>query len=197
MDRKTEATIASYVTDMLALEHHIEDALTGQIKDLEDDRESAPPLMEIRDTCTQHARALQRIADAREQTGQGVSEIVKKAAASVMGAGAAAIDFVRTEKVPKLLRDDYTAASLAVIGYVMLHTTALSLGDDEVAELSHVHLQNHAKSVMTLHNIIPGAVIRFLQSEGHPATADVLPTISENLESVWHDNAGVPDVEQG
>lgn len=197
MDRKTEATIASYVTDMLALEHHIEDALTGQIKDLEDDRDSAPQLMGIRDTCTRHARALQRVADAREQQGQGVSEIVKKAAASVLGAGAAAIDFVRTEKLPKLLRDDYTAVSLAVIGYVMLHTTAMSLGDEEVASLAHEHLQDHAKSVMTLHNIIPGAVIRFLQSEGHPASAAVLPTIAENVESVWHDDAGVPDVRQG
>lgn len=98
---------------------------------------------------------------------------------------------------PKLLRDDYTAVSLAVIGYVMLHTTALSLGDDEVAALAHEHLQNHAKSVMTLHNIIPGAVIRFLQSEGHPASAAVLPIIADHVESVWHDNVGVPDVDQG
>jgi hypothetical protein len=29
------------------------------------------------------------------------------------------------------MRDDYTAFSLATIGYVMLHTTALSLDDGE------------------------------------------------------------------
>ena len=96
-----------------------------------------------------------------------------------------------------MLRDDYAALSLATVGYVMLHTTALSLGDDEVAALAHRHLKDHAKSVMTLHNIIPGAVIRFLQSDGLPANEDVLPQIAENLEEVWRSGAGVPEVEEG
>jgi len=65
-----------------------------------------------------------------------------------------------------------------------------------VANLSLGHLEDHAKSVMTLHNVIPGAVIRFLQTEGHSASADVLPKIGLNLESVWRNSAGVPEVEE-
>ncbi|MEO6445471.1 MAG: hypothetical protein ABIZ91_17490 [Gemmatimonadaceae bacterium] len=193
MTPKPAAAIASYVTDMVALEHHLEKALAGQISDLDEDQQTASALRTIHATCEQHISVLESLADRREELGQGFAEMVKKAASSVLGAGAAAVDFVRTEKLPKNLRDDYTAVSLASIGYVMLHTTALSLGDDEVAEIAHKHLQNHAKSVMTLHNIIPGAVIAFLQEEGYTASRDVLSTVARNLASVWRDDSGVPD----
>lgn len=197
MTQTTESTVASYVTDMLALEEHIENALTGQIKDLAGESEHVRQLHVIRDNCAMHARALKAIADRREQSGQGVAELAKKAVSSVLGVGAAAIDFLRTEKVPKMLRDDYAALSLATIGYVMLHTTALSLGDEEVAELAHRHLKAHARSVMTLHNIIPGTVVRFLQSDGLPASEAVLPQIADNLDEVWRSSAGVPEVNEG
>lgn len=197
MTQTTESTVASYVTDMLALEEHIENALTGQIKDLAGESEHVRQLHVIRDNCAMHARALKAIADRREQSGQGVAELAKKAVSSVLGVGAAAIDFLRTEKVPKMLRDDYAALSLATIGYVMLHTTALSLGDEEVAELAHRHLKAHARSVMTLHNIIPGTVVRFLQSDGLPASEAVLPQIADNLDEVWRSSAGVPQVNEG
>jgi hypothetical protein len=112
----------------------------------------------------------------------------------VLGAGAAAIDFVRNEKLPKNLRDDYTATSLAAIGYVMLHTTAMSLGDRDVADLAHRHLRDHARNVMVLHNVIPSAVVRFLQNDGLPARTDVLTEVSRTIESVWSDQSGsVPD----
>ena len=115
-------------------------------------------------------------------------------AAETPSTGAAAIDFVRNEKLPKNLRDDYTATSLAAIGYVMLYTTATSLGDREVADLAQRHLREHARNVMLLHNVIPGAVITFLQNDELPARSDALPEISRNLESVWSDQArNVPE----
>jgi hypothetical protein len=76
----------------------------------------------------------------------------------------------------------------------MLHTTALALEDPEVAEVARVHLADHARAVMLLHNIIPSVVIQFLRDEGLPAQVDVLPQISHTLESVWSRGAEqVPD----
>lgn len=189
-------TIASYVTDMLALEEHIQKALSGQVSDLRDqDPAFATELEQMRRTCEQHAATLNALSQRREQTGQGLAKVVKKAASSVLGAGAAAIDFVRTEKLPKNIRDDYTALSLACIGYVMLHTTALSLDDREVAEIAHFHLRDHAKGVMTLHNLAPAAVLRFLKDDGHQVDVSVAPEIQENIESVWHSETGVTHVD--
>jgi hypothetical protein len=100
--------------------------------------------------------------------------------------GAAAIDLVRKEGMPKNLRDDYTAFSLATIGYVMLQTTALALDEPEVSELARQHFSDYAQAVTRLHNVIPAAVIRFLREEGHQVREDVLPEISRTIEEVWH-----------
>lgn len=45
--------------------------------------------------------------------------MLKRAGSAVLGLRAAAVDVVRTEGLPKNLRDDYTAFSHATIGYVM------------------------------------------------------------------------------
>jgi hypothetical protein len=198
MARTVNEAINSYITDMLALEEHLEKAFSGQVSDLD---ESHPDVVrELRGMLTSintHISALKTLADEREATSQGLADVVKRAGSAVLGAGAAAIDFVRNETLPKDLRDDYAAVNLACIGYVMLHTTALSLNDRTVAELAHRHLKDHARNVMLLHNLIPGAVIRFLQDDGLPARSDVLPEVARTIESVWSDQSGsIPDADE-
>lgn len=192
MDTERENAINSYVTDMLALESHIEKALRGQVADFADDAPVlSTELRTIHATCERHVRRLEALADSRGSTGTGVAEAVKKAAASMLGLGAAAVDFIRTEKIPKDLRDDYAAVSLACIGYVMLYTTATALDDSEVAKVAYEHLQDHAKSTMTLHNIVPGAVLHFLRSEGLTVRDDVLSDIGAKIQQVWKSEDGV------
>ncbi|HSJ74585.1 MAG TPA: hypothetical protein VK899_00075, partial [Gemmatimonadales bacterium] len=70
--------------------------------------------------------------------------------------------------------------------YVMLHTTALSLSEQEVADLARQHFSDYAHAVTLLHNVIPGAVLRFLQEDGLPVREDVLPEISRTIEQIWH-----------
>ena len=52
---------------------------------------------------------------------------------ALLGAAAGAIDAVRSEKVSKDLRDNYTALSLGNISYVMLISTALACAQSCVA----------------------------------------------------------------
>ena len=195
MSRDTSEAINSYITDMLALESHIHKAVTGQIEDLDEDYpDVVRHLRVVEREIEGHIDTLKSLVERRADAGQGLADVVKRAGSAILGAGAAAVDFVRNEKLPKNLRDDYTATSLAAIGYVMLHTTALSLGDREVADLAHRHLKDHARNVMLLHNLIPGAVIAFLQNDGLPARQEALTEISRNIESVWSDQGGaVPE----
>lgn len=188
-------TIHSYVTDMLALEKHITKALDAQIEDLEDYPTVVTELRTINATTQSHVRTLESLAD--DFGGEGPTGTIKKLGSALAGLAAGAIDLVRNESLPKNLRDDYTAINLATIGYVMLHTTALSLGNREVADLAKRHLGDYTEVVMTLHNIIPGAVIEFLQDEGLPAREDVLPQIAQTLENAWRQNAdAVPDADE-
>ena len=198
MSRNATEAINSYLTDMLALERHIKTALAGQIEDLDEDYpDVVRHLKVVQREVDGHIRNLEGLAEQRVQGGQGLADVVKRAGSAVLGAGAAAVDFVRNEKLPKNLRDDYTATSLAAIGYVMLHTTVLALGDRDVADLAHLHLKDHARSVMRLHNIIPGAVIAFLQDDGLPARSDALNEVSRNIEKVWSEQSGsVPEASE-
>jgi ferritin-like metal-binding protein YciE len=180
---KNEA-INSYITDMLALEDHIEKALRGQLEDLEDYPEVMRELKQIHQKVQHHISDLRNLSERR--AAGGPADIIKRAGSAVLGLGAAAIDLVRREGLPKNLRDDYTAFSLATIGYVMLHTTGLGLDDREVAELARQHFADYAEAVTRLHNIIPAAVIRFLKEDGLPVREDVLPEISRAIEAVWH-----------
>jgi hypothetical protein len=195
MSRDANEAINSYITDMLALEQHIQKAISGQIEDLDDDYpDVVGHLRMVEREIDGHIENLKALTERRVEGGQGLADVIKRAGSVVLGAGAAAVDFVRNEKLPKNLRDDYTATSLAAIGYVMLHTTALSLGDREVADLAHRHLKDHARNVMLLHNIIPGAVVSFLQNDGLPARREALGEISRNIETVWSGQSpAVPD----
>src|SRR5262245_45521426 len=175
--------INSYISDMLALEEHIEKAVSGQIQALEDHPQAGADLRTIRHWIHIHIANLEQLTrtrDAATATGS-----LKRAGSSVLGRAAGAIDLLRQEGQPKNLRDDYTAFSLAAIGYVMLNTTALALGEKEVADLAAQHLQNYARGMIALHYIIPLVVVRSLQKEGLAARVDVLPDVFLNVEQAW------------
>jgi hypothetical protein len=180
---KNEA-INSYITDMLALEDHIEKALAGQLEDLKDYPEVLGELRQIHRQVEHHISDLKQLSD-RRMAG-GAADLIKRAGSAVLGLGAAAIDLVRREGLPKNLRDDYTAFSLATIGYVMLYTTGLALDDREVADLARQHFTDYANAVTRLHNIVPAAAVRYLKEDGLPVHENVLPEISRTIEEVWH-----------
>jgi len=180
---KNEA-INSYITDMLSLEEHIEKALRGQLEDLEDYPDLIGDLKQIHRKVEHHISDLRELSQRRNA--RTPADALKRVGSALLGFGAAAVDLVRNEGLPKNLRDDYTAFSLATVGYVMLKTTALALDDREVGDLAHQHFSDYAESVTLLHNVVPGAVIRFLREEGLPVREDVLPEISRTIEQVWH-----------
>lgn len=183
MARDKNEAINSYISDMLALEDHIDKAIRGQLEDLKDYPEVVTELRQIHRKVEHHISDLRALSERRGAS--GVKEAVKRAGSAVLGAAAGAIDLLRTEGLPKNLRDDYTALSLASIGYVMLHTTGLSLADREVAELAQQSFADYAEAVSRLQAIIPAAVVGFLQQEGLPAREDVVPQIRQTIAEVW------------
>ncbi|MCC6243886.1 MAG: hypothetical protein IT353_13665 [Gemmatimonadaceae bacterium] len=115
MNDNAQAAIHSYVTDMLALEQHIKSALEGQTKGFANTPAFLPTLQRLQEMRQVHIDALTALAERRKIGGQGIAGAVKTAAAAVLGMGAAAVDFVRTEELPKNLRDDYAETLQHVI----------------------------------------------------------------------------------
>ena len=183
MARDRNEAINSYISDMLGLEDHIEKAIRAQLEDLKDYPEVVAELRQIHRKIEHHVSDLRGLSD-RRQAG-GVKETVKRAGSAVLGAAAGVIDLVRTEGLPKNLRDDYTALSLAHIGYVMLHTTGLSLEDREVADLAQQGFTDYAEALTRLQGIIPSSVVAYFRQEGLPARDDVAPQVRRTVEEVW------------
>lgn len=187
MSRDPKETIHSYVTDMLALEEHIEKAVSAQV---ETHSEAQPmvgqQLKAMHVEIERHITSLRQLESDREAgAGQGLAEAVKRAASMLAGFGAAAIDLIRTEKLPKNLRDDATAFSLAATGYLMLHTTAKALGDERTAKLASTHLDEYAGMIMRLNHMIPAAVLAVLKEDELAVDESVLPEVLETYRHAW------------
>jgi ferritin-like metal-binding protein YciE len=191
--RDRNEAINSYITDMLALEDHIEKAIKGQLADLKDYPEVIATLRDIHTKVEHHISDLRTVSDQRKAG--GVVESVKRAGSAVAGAAAGIIDLIRTEGLPKNLRDDYTAFSLANIGYVMLYTTALAVEDQEVADLAHQHLRDYTDAVIRLNGLIPAAVVRTLEQQGLPVRADIVSEVNANVAEAWKQTSNSPSAQ--
>jgi ferritin-like metal-binding protein YciE len=179
-------TINTYLSDMLALERHIEQPLKAQNDD-DDVRKSAVAARVINsalDTVDAHIRELEvRLETVGGHSGAGL----KSGVASALGAAAGAIGSVRKTEVSKYLRDDYSALCLASAGYTMLHATALGLGDAATAELAKRHLTNLADTIMRISKALPVVVLSELTQEGVQVDRSVTATAQQNLEEAWRE----------
>lgn len=187
MPRTANETIHSYVSDMHALENHIGKALNGQISDFQKSHPAvARALRDMHHTTERHALALEQLKDMHDAGSRlDIADFIKRAATTAAGAGAAAFDMVRTEKLPKNLRDDYTAFSLATIGYVMLFTTARALNEERVASLAESHLRDYTGMVKTLTDLIPATVVALLREDGNAVDESVLHGVEDVVNKAW------------
>lgn len=185
MPDRAEA-LHSYVTDMLALEEHIHKAVTAQLEALDEEQpEVLHHLRRVLAHVERHIDELKRLEERIGVKANVIGDAVKRAGSIVAGLGAAAIDLVRTEKLPKNLRDDYTAASLAYIGYLMLLTTARSFEDNETAELASEFLDDYAQVITLLQDLIPSAVVFQLRTDGFNVFEEAAAEATARAEGSW------------
>ena len=157
-------TLQQYVSDMLALERHIHTAVRRQ-RDDEKVKKSSQAHDIISRVEAQLDEHIEHLEQHLESLGGEPSSPIKEAVSAVTGAFAGLYDYVRDEKVSKMLRDDYTALSLAAISYTMLHTTGLSLSDEETAAISLKHLKHWTPLVVDISETIPVIVANELNEE--------------------------------
>ncbi len=152
-------TIADYVGDMVALESHIEEALDRQLNETQDDPEAREAVQGFHNMVKAHRDSLKSL---QEDVGSTAGNPIIEAGSALLGKAARVIDLVRTEGISKSLRDDYAAFSLAAISYSMLHTTALSLGNWQVADVAERYLTDYAGAIERINEVMPGVVAREL-----------------------------------
>ena len=129
-----QEVIHTYLTDMHAVESHILEAVERQLEgdEIKAYPEASRVVRTLQTTLKRHTDALQATVEARE--GKSIKGALKEALGDTLGFVAGLYDKVRDDKVSRMIRDNYTATSLAAISYHMLHTTALGLKNQEVAQ---------------------------------------------------------------
>ncbi len=176
-------TIQHYVGDMITAEKHIHEAVKRQVDDesVKQQPEASAVINKISMVLQSHINQLEHH---NEQLGAS-SAGLKDAVASTLGVMAGLYDKVRTKQTSRMLRDDYTALSLAAISYTMLHTTALALNYPTTADVALRNLKDITPLITQISQVIPQVVTREL-SEDHPSvSATSGQEATHNTQEAW------------
>jgi len=186
LDDKSKSTLSEYISDVVTLENHIEEALDRQLNQVKDDPVALEAVQGFHDLVKRQRDAIRAL---REEYGGTAGSPIKEAGASLLGKAAGVVDMIRTEGNSKALRDDYTAFNLAAVSYTMLHTTATALGDQRVANLAQDHLRGYAGAVQQINHIIPDVVVAELAKDDHKVQAGAADLTRQMVDRVWKDTA--------
>jgi len=179
---KNKKTLADWIGDMLALETHIEEALDRQVKHIADDAEAMVSVREFHGFVKSSRDEMKTLLEDYKTVN---ANPIKEFGSALLGKAAGLVDMVRTEGNSKSLRDDFAAFNLAAIGYTMLHTTAVALGDDRVAGVAEAHLKNYTKAVMQIAQVISDVVVSELEQDGHAVLPDAAKQSREMEFRAW------------
>ncbi len=176
--------IKTYVSDMVALFQHLNAPIDAQLKG--PDAAKFPQAMATLQRVKSVTAAQHQALDAHlKALGGSGDHAIKSAWASILGVGAAAVGQVRSTKVSKSLRDDYTALGLAAISFTMLHTTALGLGDQVTASLAKRGLDDVAPLIVEISKVMPSVVLQELQDDGENVVITAAELAKQNTTESW------------
>ena len=187
MDRNEILT--TYVTDMKAVEAHIHEAVERQLESAETRQypDAVRVLSALKTTLASHTESLSAL-NARSEGG-GFLEAAKEALGSALGVAAGLYDQIRTDTVSRMLRDSYTATSLAAISYHMLYTTALGLKSEPVATVALKNLKELTPILVDLSKVICVVVAAELDDEDKVYTASVGQQAVRDTQTAWSGDA--------
>ena len=184
MDR--QHLLNQYATDMAGVTNHILNAVEHQrASDATDDY---PELRPAPRPDHQHAEVAERCARSlqRQHQGGGALETAKEAFLGFLGEAAGLVDRLRqTDQVSRMVRDDYTALSLAAVSYHMLHTTALGLKDQPLADLALKHLGEITPILVDLSKTVCTVVASELNDEDRIIDPTVADEAIRNTQRMW------------
>jgi hypothetical protein len=188
MAEKSQETISKYLGDMHALLDHGQQPLSRQVDQIRG--LGHPEALSLVEDIDQALRRQRDEVDARlKALGGSPTGPVKEAVSAVAGVAAGVYNDLRTEQASKSLRDDYAFLGLAGVSYLMLHTTALGLGDAPTADLAARGYRACARLQEEVDRVMPGLVLAELRQDGL-MVADVAAECHQLVHDAWQSGRG-------
>ena len=172
-----------YVEDLHSLVTHGLQPISRQVDEARgrEHPDAGQLIAELQRTLQEHERAR---AERMRALGTSPTSGVQDAAGVVAGIVAGIYNQVRSEAVSKSLRDDYTFIGHCCISWLMLMTTARSLGDHETEELAEQGYRDCARLVTRIDRVMPSLVTEELQQDGF-APQDVADWAQRIVSDAW------------
>lgn len=159
-------TCATYAGDMHALEMHMLEAFERQVSITKEVSDANALVLALIATSKRHARILNDLVSSLGDVEKIVTDKLKSAFAGLFGVAAGLVDTVRPLSVSKALRDDYTAVNHAIVGYVLLSTTASALKNEETRIIADEFLNDYIDLAQKIMGMVPALALRDLAGEG-------------------------------
>lgn len=182
MSSVKEKTLRKYSSDLLSLQRLLLNAVKKQqASEKVTQKEAVELLHQLNLMLTEQA---QQLESAVEYLGGNFKEEIKSRLANFTGSISGLADSARKDPVSKMLRDDYTALSMLVIGYQMLFTTALVDDSDRLSEITENHLSGLTQMVTETSKVIP-VVVAKEQEENPERAAEIGKMAVKRTHRAW------------
>jgi ferritin-like metal-binding protein YciE len=181
---KEQHSLATYVSDMLALERHIRIPFETQKADEDFTQFGNASDLVIRLT-TASDDHIKQLEGCLASLGGHEASGIKSAISQLEGFVAGAIDKTRKTKVSKALRDDYTALALCSAGYTALVATANAMADSGVSAIASELLEDYAGLIMDIGHSLPEIVVKELASIGLDVDQSTTAASTQQIERAW------------
>ena len=176
--------LKTYVNDMHGLHRHIHQALTHQLADSKVQHES-PVLDIVQKLHAYYGRQTELTESHVKRLGSEVGKEVKEAITTALGVAAGLYNRVRKDPLSRMLRDNYTASSLASISLTMLQTTGLAFKDQQVASYAEGALKELTPLIMRLTEVVPAVVARELKEDSPEVDVAVSVQPVQTAREAW------------
>ena len=182
MMNEQQKHLQAYVNDMYAVEKHTLEAIERQAqnKDVQKKPQAHQLIQHMQSMLQQHVQVLDQHLNQL-----GGRSTVKSAVAAATGVAAGLYDQVRTEMVSSMLRDDYVAMSMVAIANTMLHSTALSLGDQMTADIALRHLKDVTPVITELSKVVPIVTVQDVHADLPSANQSAAQQAVRNTQEAW------------
>lgn len=177
-------TIQKHTADQLALQKHILEALSHQRDStkLKKMPEANELVIKIGRTLERHAQELEEMASTYDASQSMLKKLVSQAFGNVAGL----YDQVRDQQVSRMLRDNYTALSLASMGYTAYHAFGLAVNEDRIADLSLRHLKDLTPLLVEISKRLPSVVVDETKNDhDFPVDVNAAAQAVDNTQEAW------------
>jgi len=172
------------ISEQIALEEHLCKVLEEQLIEFDDDIFS-----EAKNTLEKAVEVLEKNYSSLNET---LDKLEENSSNPYAGNGVSLYHFSnhnsKNRIISKMLRDDYSALNLITISNTLLHTTALALDSEEIANLALNNLKLLAPIVVRLGELVPNIAIKELNFKNPKIDLKTFEIALKNTKDAWSIN---------